>query len=131
MYKIEKTEYGFKLTFSGNLQKEEMERWVSESKEVLEGNNEEFGVFVDLTLARPIDKETTLVMKEGQKLYKSRGMQRSAVVLNNTIATLQFREIAKSSGIYKCERYIDASRVKNWEKVGLMWVVEAVEPEAG
>lgn len=106
-----------------------MENWVSESRELLEGQNMDFGVFVDMTQAKPIDTETRHIMSRGQKLYRSKGMKRSAVVLNSTIATLQFREIAKQSGIYECERYVDASKVDNWEEQGLKWVIDGIDPD--
>lgn len=34
-------------------------------------------------------------MEKGQKLYKEKGMQRSAVVIANTLIALQFKRIAK------------------------------------
>jgi hypothetical protein len=69
-------------------------------------------------------------MVEGQTLYKSKGMNRSAVVLANPVVTQQFKRLAQQSGIYSYERYIDASTVPDWTKTAVAWVREGVDPDA-
>jgi hypothetical protein len=56
-------------------------------------------------------------------------MQRSVVILKDKITMMQFRGIAKETGIYEWERYIDASAVENWEQIGLDWILNAVDPD--
>lgn len=56
-------------------------------------------------------------------------MQRSAVVLSNAILTLQFKRIAKETGIYEWERYIDASKNPNWEEIATDWLEKAIDPD--
>jgi hypothetical protein len=46
-------------------------------------------------------------------------MDRSVVILANSVTTMQFRRIAQETGIYQWERYIDASKVTNWEEIAI------------
>ncbi len=52
-----------------------------------------------------------MLMEEGQKEYKERGMTRSVVILDSAIMAMQFKRLAKDTGIYQWERYIDASTI--------------------
>jgi hypothetical protein len=127
MYKIEKTSYGIKLTFGGFIQKEEMAQWVTESEKVLSSLSKKFGVMVDMRELKPLTTESQLEMQKGQKLFKTNGMERSVVILNDPIITMQFKRIAKETGIYLWERYIDASKRPNWEELGKKWLINAID----
>lgn len=127
MYKIEKTSYGVKLTFSGFIQKEEMAQWVIESQKALVSFPPKFGVFVDMRELKPLSVDSQAEMQKGQKLYKMLGMERSVVILDNPIITMQFKRIAKETGIYEWERYIDASKNANWEELGKKWLVNGID----
>lgn len=129
MYKIEKKDWGYKLTFSDYIKVDEMAKWVKESEQALAGKTGKFGVFVDMRSLKPITAETQEEMKKGQKLYKQKGMERSVVILDNPILTVQFKRIGKETGIYAWERYIDASSNPNWEKIGLDWIIKGVDPD--
>ncbi|MBN2671187.1 MAG: hypothetical protein JXX29_05925 [Deltaproteobacteria bacterium] len=128
MYRIERKSYGYRLTFGEKIDAAEMKEWLEESKVVLQTSTEQFGVFVDMRTLIPLRRDAQPFMQEGQKLYKRSGMVRSVVILNNAATTMQFRRIAKETGIDEWERYIDADAVKNWEDVGLAWVRDGIEP---
>lgn len=128
MYSVEKAGYGFKLTFGGFIQPDEMKAWVEESKKALTSAAGSFGVFIDMRTLKPLPKESQPLMVEGQKLYKAKGMQRSVVILNDTITTAQFRRIAKETGIDAWERYIDASKTADWKTAGEAWLTKSQEP---
>jgi hypothetical protein len=128
MYKIDKQPFGFKLTFGGAMNKEEMEHWQSESRQQLATASAPFGVVVDMRDLKPLPDDAQAVMVNGQKLYKDAGMQRSAVILANSIVTLQFRRLAKESGIAVWERYIDASSEPKWQEKAVDWVKSAIDP---
>lgn len=129
MYKIERKDFGYKLTFGDIITVEEMTTWVEESKQELANAPSEFGVFVDMRTLKPLAADTVKVMESGQAFYKEKGMTRSVVILNSAVVTMQFIRIAKDSGIYQWERYIDASSVSDWEKVGLAWIVDEKDPD--
>lgn len=129
MYLIEKTEYGFHLTFGGKILESEMSAWVEESRQLLAEQRGKFSVFIDMRTLEPIASESQVKMQKGQRLYKQMGMERSVVILESATLARQFQRIARQTGILAWERYIDASVVKDWEKVALDWIENAVEPK--
>jgi hypothetical protein len=129
MYKIEKKNYGFKLTFEGFIKEDEMAKWKSEVVKALNTNFTKFGVFVDMRTLKPLPAEAQTLLQEGQKLFKAKGMERSVVILANAGITMQFQRIAKQTGIYQWERYINATTNPVWEKEGLDWLEKAKDPD--
>lgn len=129
MYKIEIKNYGFKLTFGGVLDKNELQKWINESQALLKSTQDEFGVFVDMRTLHPLVRDAQMLMEEGQKEYKERGMQRSVVILDSAIMAMQFKRLAKDTGIYQWERYIDASTHNNWEELGVNWISDGIDPD--
>ncbi len=129
MYQIEKTDFGVKLTFSGFIQKEEMEKWVKESESTLRSMPGKFSVLIDMRQLKPLPKDAEAEMQKGQKLFKDKGMQRSAVILSSSLTTMQFRRIAKETGIYEWERYFDASTEPNWEAASKDWLARSIDPD--
>lgn len=128
MYKIEKTQYGVRLTFDGFMRAAEMTEWVAESRKIVPTLGGTFGVFVDMRTLKPLPPDSQAAMQEGQKLYKQAGMQRSVVILNSATTTAQFIRIAKETGIYEWERYVNAAATPNWEQAGIDWLVKAADP---
>jgi hypothetical protein len=61
-------------------------------------------------------------------MYRSRGMERSCVILQDAITTIQFMRLARQSGIFKYERYIDASMHRDWLAEARNWVSNAIAP---
>lgn len=129
MYKIEKKKSGYLLTFGGFMDAAEMKQWLQESIKELESAPESFGIIVDMRALNPLPADAQAIMVEGQKLYKTKGMQRSAVALQNAITAAQFTRLAKESGIYNWERYIDASSEKDWAEIAIKWVVDGIDPD--
>jgi len=129
VYRIEKKPFGFKLTFAETISDEEMKKWVKESEQALAGATGKFGILVDMRTLKPLSPETQTTMVQGQQLYKRAGMERSAVILNSMAVTLQFKRLAKDSGIYQWERYVDASKDASWEKTAEAWIASAKDPD--
>jgi len=128
VYKIEKTDLGFYLTFGGDMTKDEMEKWYEDSEQVLTGQQAPFGVIIDMRTLAPLRVEAQGAMVRGQSMYRSRGMQRSCVILDDAITTIQFMRLARKSGIFKHERYIDASAHRDWLAEARNWVRHAIAP---
>jgi len=129
MFKIETRSSGFLLTFSGFIEAEEMKRWVEESEKALKTAPSDFGVIVDMRALKPLPADSKAVMESGQKLYKMKGMKRSFVAVNDAVTAMQFKKIAKESGIYLWERYIDASTNPEWQKIAVEWVKNSIDPD--
>jgi hypothetical protein len=128
MYKIQKTDLGFYLTFGGDMTKDELEKWYEDSEQVLTGQQAPFGVIIDMRTLAPLPVEAQGAMVRGQSMYRSRGMQRSCVILDDAITTIQFMRLARQSGIFKYERYIDASAHRDWLAEARNWVRHAIAP---
>jgi hypothetical protein len=77
----------------------------------------------------PLRPDSQALMVKGQALYRAKGMQRSAVILNDAVVTGQFMRLAKESGIYAYERYIDASNDPQWHRHAEDWVRSGVDPD--
>lgn len=130
MYKVDHTDYGIKLTFSGQIKHAEMRMWLDEFMAVVDqqqGNN--FHVFVDMRTLQPLPSESQEAMHKGQRYARTNGMHRSVVILNSVATTMQFKRIALATGIYDYERYINADAVPDWEQVALAWLLEGVDPD--
>lgn len=130
MYQIERRPFGFLLTFSGFIPVEEMTAWVAKSRTELAHASKGFGILVDMRSLKPLSPEAKTAMEEGQKLYKAAGMGRSAVILDSSLLTMQFKNIAKDSGIYQWERYLNASAHPDWEQLAIDWIKDGKDPDA-
>lgn len=129
MYSIEKTNYGVKLVFGGMIPVDEMAKWVEESIKFVPSLPSSFGVLIDMRSLKPLQDDAKNEMTKGQILYKSKGMKRSAVILDSAILIMQFKRIAKETGIYEWERYFNASDNPSWEQSALDWLVKGVDPD--
>jgi hypothetical protein len=129
MYKIEQTHIGFRLTFGGRVTKEDLEPWFEESKKALRTCKKPFGVIVDMRNVELLAPGVQAEIVKSQILYRDSGLQRSAVILSDPIVTIQFMRLAKKSGVYKYERYIDAMKDAPWEKHAEEWVRSGIDPD--
>lgn len=129
MWKISKQSFGFVLTFASPMSVQEMQEWVAESKRVLsEPLPSEWGVVVDMRELSALTAEAQKLMQTGQALYKQAGMKRSAVAVRDAVTAMQFRRLARNSGIDQWERYINVQQVAQWQSAAKRWVVEGTEP---
>lgn len=128
MYKIEREPWGFKLTFAGYIDKDEMEAWVAESERAVDGVSGSFGVFVDMRDLKPLAPEVQEVMVGGQAFYKAAGMERSVVIVDSAITAMQFKRLARESGIYEWERYVSSTE-DDYEAVAMEWLTAGVDPD--
>jgi hypothetical protein len=117
------------MVLSGLIDKAEMEQWLEDAKPILADIEVGFGVFVDMRDLLLLPPESQPAAKEGQILCRAEGMVRSVVILSDDITAMQFRRIAKQTGIYEWERYIDAAAEPNWKQVGEDWLVDGVDPD--
>ena len=129
MYKIEKRPSGFVLTFSGSMEAAEMKRWYDESIETLKLSPSDFGVIVDMRSLAPLKQDAQVLMIKGQQAYKLKGMKRSCVVVNDATTMIQFKRLAKESGIYAYERYLDGSKTADWSAIAVKWVKDGIDPD--
>ncbi len=128
MYKIEKTDYGFKLEFEGFIKADEMREWCEESKKVLENAARGFHVMVDMRKMKTLPSDAKKLFEEGQTYYISKGGIRSAVIASDLITKEQLRNIGVRSGVGEFEQYFDGSQ-PDWEEKALAWLRDRIRPE--
>jgi hypothetical protein len=128
MYKIEKTDYGVKFTFSGFVDEEEMKRWAEEVAEETKSLSKGFCVFMDMRGMKPLPRDAWLVMQKAQERAIKAGMARSVQVVDDPITSMQFKRFARNTGISDRERQIDASSALEWKKMAMDWLIRGIEP---
>jgi hypothetical protein len=105
-----------------------MFEWSKEAARQLLHQVGQFGVLVDMRHLEPLPADAQQHLQAGQRLFKTKGMQRSAVVLQDAIIALQFKRIARETGIDQCQRYIDASS-PGWEMKANGWITAGLDPD--
>jgi hypothetical protein len=128
MYKIERTNYGVKFTFSGFLNEEEMKRWAEEVVAKTKSLPKGFRVFMDMRGMKPLPQEAWPVMQKAQEQAIKAGMARSVLVVDDPITSMQFKRFARNTRISDRERQINASSVLDWEKMAMDWLIRGIEP---
>jgi hypothetical protein len=130
MHNIAKQNYGYQLTFGGNIDLDEIKRWREKSRAALVGAPKTFGVLIDMRSLGPggLRPEAQPVMVDGQEMYRKAGMVRSCVILQSATVTMQFQRLAKESGIDSYERYINAAAHPDWQTKAIAWIENKVEP---
>lgn len=129
MTNVEKQNYGYKVTFAGSVSPEDMSSWVDKSKETVTNSNSGFGVLIDMREMSPLSPAAKAHLEEGQKIYKAKGMKRSAVIVNQGFIATQLKMVAQQTGIYDWEKYIDASVNNDWENKAVNWLNNGISPE--
>lgn len=128
MYKIEKTDYGLKLTFKGFLGNEEISRWAKEVREDSKHMQKGFCVLLDLRGMEALPPEACDVMVRVQNRALKAGMARAVLVLDNPITIMQFKRLGRQNPIGPFQRYIDSTSTPNWETVAMDWLIRGIDP---
>ncbi|RKG79886.1 hypothetical protein [Corallococcus terminator] len=124
-----RTEYGFRMNGSGYITPAEAKAWFEDLRmKVAVKKGRAFGLLVDIRGQKANPPETQEIIKTAMGWLKQNGMARSTVVLDSTVARLMMVRMAKQSGVYEWERYIDASKDPDWEHKAIDWIVNGAEP---
>ena len=129
MYKIEKTEYGLKLVFQGFIRKEELERCHREIAKIVPTLEKGFCVLHDMRGMKTLPADARELQKRSMENAKKAGHGKSAQIVDNALAALQFRRLASEAGISDTARQIDASSVSDCEKMAIDWLVKGIDPD--
>jgi hypothetical protein len=128
-YTLDEVPFGFKVTIAGRVTRAEAMKALEESRNALRVCAKPFGVLVDIRTLKPMADDVQAIVDETQRLFRKSGLERSAVVLASAVMTMQFRRIAKDTGVGEHERYVDASKHADWEKIALGWIRDGVDPD--
>lgn len=129
MYKIEEASYGFRLTFDGFMNRDDMESWFKDMKKIVGNRTSPYGVFVDLRGAVAFPSDAQEVLFQGIGYCLEHGMERNAVVFSNAIAKIQASRIAKEMGMAEQVIFLDATATTDWEQAAEEFLVRGKRPE--
>lgn len=129
MYKFEIKNYGFKVTFSDFLHKEDVQAYKDELAKTLDVLPEKFGILVDMRTMKPLAPDSQETLTSSQQLVANR-LTRSATVVDSAIINLQFKRLSKQSGVIDSKRFIDASKTPDWEQKAVDWITDGIDPQA-
>jgi hypothetical protein len=87
MFHSESTLYGYKTTFSGELDLEQVKRWYRHVQTSLVESRAGFRVLLDLRKADPMPSEALLLLEMAANLYQFHGMRESVVLLPDGVTT--------------------------------------------
>ncbi len=124
-----RTDYGFHFTLSNPITLDESEKWKEEVEQAVVQLHEDFHVFVDMRNCELVPVGSKPNLEEGQTFCKNNGMVRSVIILGDQMTVMQMKIMAKKTGIYQWERYIDASHNPEWERIGMDWILHAIDPD--
>ncbi|WP_257446257.1 hypothetical protein [Archangium lipolyticum] len=124
------TDYGIRIHCPGYITPAEARAWFEDIKhKVLTLEGKPFGMLADARTQKANPPETQEIVKESMVWLRGHGMERSVVVLDSTVALIQILRLAKTSGVYAYERYLDASKDPDWERRSLDWIIRAIDPD--
>lgn len=127
MYKIERQNYGLKLTFEGFINPQEMQAYKDEFRVMLDLLPPQFGLLGDMRNMKPIPPESQAILSAHPEWTASR-IIRSATVIDSALVKMQSRRLSKEWNQNEAKRYIDASMHPNWEAIAVGWIVDGTEP---
>ena len=129
MYKIEKTSYGTCVTFSGIVTEEEMRRFKAESELIPAGTSGPRAAMADIRDLLPPDQIVRDLLIEALRGAWTTGLLRVAVIGKSPVIKRQTIQLVFQAGGVDTMRYFDASKLPDWEKHALDWLIHGVEPE--
>ncbi len=124
------TDYGFRVHAPGYITPAEARAWFEDLRaRVLALQGKPFGMMVDSRTQKANPPDTQELIKEAMVWLRGHGMERTVVVLDSTVALIQILRLAKASGVYAYERYMDALKDPDWETKALDWIIRAIDPD--
>jgi hypothetical protein len=130
MYKIEKTYYGFYITFSGIMNDAEAAQFKAEVEGILPSLRKSWSSVIDLQNWIPAEPKIQKLLSQVERLSKNHGLQRRAIILRSPVINAQVTRLSFKSKTNEIERRINASKVENWKEQAIAWAVHGAEPTA-
>jgi D-serine deaminase-like pyridoxal phosphate-dependent protein len=129
MERVRITDYGVDIVFGGPLTREEAAELLAELDRKLPPPGGHFGLLVDSRRSRAYSAAEQAIFKRGILLCVERGMERSVVVHDSHISTLQAKRLGKETGTLAWTRYIDARSHPDWQRIAEDWLRHGIDPE--
>lgn len=129
MYETEPTAYGYKMTFGGFIDRDEMETWASEVRDELDGTPPEWHCYVDMRDLEAMSEEGQRLMATVKSECHDCGLDRVATVVDSPTVRLQFEQMSSGTGGSKGDRYLDEETTEEPEQTAIEWVRDGVDPD--
>lgn len=129
MYRIDKTEYGTRVTFGGRLTADEVRRFSVEIVRIREERKGPRSVVMDLRSLLPPEPDVIELLNGTFQGSKETGLKRAAVIVNSPVVKGQAVQIAFVAQLADDTRYIDASKNPDWEARSVDWALNGIEPD--
>jgi D-serine deaminase-like pyridoxal phosphate-dependent protein len=129
MERVGITDYGVDIVFGGPLTREEAAELLAELDRKLPPPGGHFGLLVDSRRSRAYSAAEQAIFKRGILLCVERGMERSVVVHDSHIATLQAKRLGKETGTLAWTRYVDARSHPDWRRIAEDWLRRGIDPD--
>ncbi|MFT4921000.1 MAG: hypothetical protein ACI8XM_000192 [Haloarculaceae archaeon] len=130
MYENEPTAYGYKMTFGGFIDDEEMAAWANEVESQLDQTPDEWHCYVDMRPLETMSADGQQRMAAIKRECHDCGLTRVATVVDSPTVRLQFEQMSEGTGGSGNERYLDAQTTENPEETAIAWVRDSVDPGA-
>ncbi len=128
MYHFEETDYGFRVTVTGSYTVEDVEAVREKVAALANKRKSEFACLIDTRKQMSIAPEARTALADCEKFTHELGCVRFAIISAAPISINQLKQVGLNSGTASYERYIDAGKTDDWERIGLDWAVFGIEP---
>jgi hypothetical protein len=128
MYHLETTDYGYRITSTGEVDLDEVLRMKEELLATFAAHDGPFSIVVDARRRIPLDGRTVQAIEELHKAARRSGVRRAAIIVDSPVVKAQELQIGHSSHTDGIDRIIDAGRTPDWEKQAIAWAAHGIEP---
>lgn len=129
MYKIEKTPYGIHVVLGGNLDLAEVRKMFIERNRAIRAFKGRCSVLIDIRSLVPPTPDILEILQVGDSRPPCGTWGRRAMIGLSPVIKSRALQFLFQAGTDDCTRYIDASKIDNWEEIALAWIVDGIEPE--
>jgi thioesterase domain-containing protein len=126
MYEIERTEYGIRITISGQFGEGKATEFIRNVRTHVRQRDGSFCVLADLREMETFPPEVGEQMAELMEFCNANGMERSADIVETATTSLQMEQLVAQAGID--EYVIDATTVEEAESQALDWIEDGMPP---
>jgi hypothetical protein len=129
LYKIDQASFGFRIIATNAIDLDEAKRLRSELLNAVSEYRKPFSVIADVRGLIPSDPKVLEIIHEMQIECKHMGLERVATIVSSPVVKAQMIQATFNAGTAHIDRFIDASKAKDWEQQALAWVETAIEPQ--
>lgn len=129
LYRIDRTDYGVKVTAGGVNPAEEIACYLVDIKKMADSITGRFCIYYDLRSISPFDEKGKAQARKSNDFIKAYNVIRTVSVTSNPAAKTQLQQLTYESSLEDRKRYIDASSNPDWELDALGWILHGIDPE--